>query len=44
MDLVRHASPNVTALVRIAGNWFSVRWVRGKLVMRKLRSGTGRFQ
>ncbi|WP_157862423.1 hypothetical protein [Xanthomonas sp. NCPPB 1128] len=42
MELLRRQTPhNVTTLVRIGGNWFAVRWVRGKLVMRKLASARG---
>lgn len=37
MDSVRNRSPNVTTLVRICGNVFSVRWRDGRVVIRKLR-------
>jgi len=31
---------NVTALVKVGGNWLSARWVDGKLVTRVLRRGS----
>ena len=29
-------APNVTTLVRICGNWLACRWVRGRLVVRRV--------
>lgn len=36
VDLLRYLPPNATAVVRICGNVFAVRWIAGQLVIRKL--------
>jgi len=32
---------NVTALVKVGGNWLAARWVEGRLVIRVLRRAAG---
>lgn len=39
MDSIVHKQPNVTTLVRVAGNVFALRYVGSRVVYWRVRSG-----